>query len=125
MPCRYCQLEIPRARMPTPIRARPRIRGAPGLKGRIPGLSVWAKRWKNCTMVKPKLISETAVRIQAMKVRSSASRVFSQAKWLPAVAWVEKRSSEEAVKKDRPRYRREARRQRTVGLAENFQPGWT
>jgi hypothetical protein len=76
-------------------------------------------------MVKPKLIRETAVRIQAMKVRSSDWRVLSQAKWLPAVASVEKRSSEEAVKKDPPYYRPEARRQRTVGLVENFQPGWT
>jgi hypothetical protein len=37
-------------------------------------------RWKNWTIVKPKPISETAVRIHDIIVRSREARVRSQAK---------------------------------------------
>ena len=42
-------------------------------------------RSKNWTIAKPKPISETAVRIHDIIVRSTLSRVRSQAKWLSAV----------------------------------------
>ena len=63
----------------------------PGLTGRSGAPGIVENRWKNCTMVKPKLISETAVRIQAMNVRSRAWRVLNQAKWLLADASIGKR----------------------------------
>ena len=50
------------------------------------------RRSKNWTIVKPKPISETAVRIHDIKVRSTLNRVRSQPKWVSAVTLTSNRS---------------------------------
>src|ERR1700722_3690543 len=65
--------------------ARPRYCAARGkLAGASPGIC--CRRTKTWTMAKPKPISETAVRIHDIIVRSTLARVRSQAKGSDAVA---------------------------------------
>src|ERR1700750_1786627 len=54
-------------------------------------------RSKNCTIAKPKPISETAVRIQDIIVRSTLSRVRSQPKCVSAVTLTSNRSADATI----------------------------
>src|SRR5690348_2857755 len=90
----YCQEEAASTPTPVAISARPRSRGTCGRISRNPGTSISWRRWKNCTIVKPKPISEIAVRIHAMNVRSIASRVRIQAKWLLTLGSAGKRAAD-------------------------------
>ena len=76
--------------MPQKMRPSPRYRGASGKRGgTTPGTSCSVS--KNWTITKPKPMRDTAVRVHAIIVRSSAIRVRSHAKWLSEVSLTVKR----------------------------------
>ena len=70
--------------MPQAINERPRYLGASG-KYVPEAPDICRKRSKNWTIAKPKPISETAVLIQDIMVRSTLSLVLSQPKCVSAV----------------------------------------